>query len=200
MSRPSDQECHEANTGGFPDTGDRKSRPFDEVVVEYERFVSHLKAMEHGDEAITTRRSEMKGSSTFGHVDARKDQGEPAEVSTSGDQDENEGVIPEAKGVNDPPLATPEELQTQAGDFSFPSSFIKIEDLVGFTHTFHLPMGHRVLIPRASDRPAYPPPGYVVIFSHHLIAGLRFPLPPILIRILNILELAPMQRSPNAYS
>ncbi|KAL5818847.1 hypothetical protein ACOSQ4_022689 [Xanthoceras sorbifolium] len=166
MSSSSDQERHEVHIDGPPDAGDRKSRPFDEVVVEYEWFASRLKAMKRGDKTTMTSRSEMIGSSTSGHVEVRRDQREPAE----------------------------------AGDFSFPSFVIKREDLVDLTHTFHFSMGHRVLIPRASDRPAYPSPSYVAISSHHLIVGLRFHLPTFLKRVLNLLELAPMQLTPNAYT
>ncbi|KAL5781911.1 hypothetical protein ACOSP7_006940 [Xanthoceras sorbifolium] len=156
--------------------------------------------MERGDEAIMTRRSEIRGSSTSGREEAMRDQGESAEVSTSEDRDENEGVVPGAEEMDDPSLATPEDLQTQAGDFSCPSSIIKRDDLVGLARAFHLLMGHKVLIPKALDRPAYPPQGYVAISSHHLIVGLRFSLPSFLIRILNLLELAPMQLTPNAYT
>ncbi|KAL5820903.1 hypothetical protein ACOSQ3_022785 [Xanthoceras sorbifolium] len=183
MSSSSDQECHEVHIDGPPDAGDRKSRLFDEVVVEYEWFASRLKAMKQSDKTTMTR-SEMIGSSTSGYVEVRRDQREPAEVSTSGDQDENEGVVPGAKAMEDPSLAVPE----------------KLEDLIDLTHTFHFSMGHRVLILRASDRPAYPPPSYVAISSHHLIVGLRFHLPTFLKRILNLLELALMQLSPNAYT
>ncbi|KAL5844315.1 hypothetical protein ACOSQ4_010273 [Xanthoceras sorbifolium] len=68
------------------------------------------------------------------------------------------------------------------------------------THTFHLPKGHRVLIPRASDGPAYPSLSYVAISSHYLIVGLRFLLPQFLIRLLNLLELTPMQLTLIAYT
>ncbi|KAL5736752.1 hypothetical protein ACOSQ2_031540 [Xanthoceras sorbifolium] len=168
MPSSGDQERHEADTGGAPDAGDCMSRPFDEILVKYEQFA---------DKVATTRRSEVIWSSTSGRVEARRDQGEPAKVSTSVNQDENKGVVPEVEEVDDPSLVVPEELQTQAEDFSFPSSVIKREDLVGLMHTFHLPIGHRVLIPRVSDGPSYPPPGYMVISSYHLIIGLRFPLP-----------------------
>ncbi|KAL5775455.1 hypothetical protein ACOSP7_013012 [Xanthoceras sorbifolium] len=160
----------------------RKSCPSDELVIAYEQFVS----------STMIRRSEVIVSSTSGRVEVRRDQGEPVEVSTLVDQEESEGAVPRAEEVDDPSLAVPEELQTQAEGFSFPSSQIKREELVCLVHTFHLPMGYRVLIPRASDGQVHPPSGYVTISSYHLVTELRFPLPWFLIRILNMLELAPM--------
>ncbi|KAL5754160.1 hypothetical protein ACOSP7_022380 [Xanthoceras sorbifolium] len=56
MSSSSDQERHEVHIDGPPDAGDRKSRPFDEVVVEYEWFASRLKAMKRGDKTTMTSR------------------------------------------------------------------------------------------------------------------------------------------------
>ncbi|KAL5779352.1 hypothetical protein ACOSQ2_010089 [Xanthoceras sorbifolium] len=155
-------------------------------MVVYEQFVSREKAMGWGDKAATTCRSEVIGFSTSGRV----------EVSTSRDQDESEGAVPGAEEVDDPSLAVPKELQLQVEDFSFPSSVIMREDLAGLTHTFHLPIGQKVLIPRASDGPAYPSSGYVAISSHYLIAGLRFLLPYFLIRVPNLLELALMKFTP----
>ncbi|KAL5803323.1 hypothetical protein ACOSQ4_031628 [Xanthoceras sorbifolium] len=111
MSRSSDQEHHKADTGGSPDVGDRRPCPFNEVV-----------AMDRGGKTATTRRSEVIGSFTSSRVEARRDQGEPAEISTLGDQDENEGVVLGAGEVDDPSLAVP--------DFLFLSSIIKIEDLM----------------------------------------------------------------------
>ncbi|KAL5854917.1 hypothetical protein ACOSQ4_004719 [Xanthoceras sorbifolium] len=169
MSSARDQECHEADTGGSPDAGDRKSHPFDEVVVEYELFVSRLKAIERGGKAAATHRNEARGSSTS----------EPVKVSILGDHDENEGVVPGAKKMDDPFLAVPGELQTLVDDSSFRSSVIKREDLVGgLMHTLHLPIGHMVLIPRALDRLDYPPPSYVAISSHHLIDEISSPSIP----------------------
>ncbi|KAL5772700.1 hypothetical protein ACOSQ2_012624 [Xanthoceras sorbifolium] len=147
MSSLSDQECHKADTSGSPNVGDRSSRPFNEVVDAYERFVSRERAMDYGDRAVTSHGSKATRSSTSGHVEARGDQRESTGVSTSGDQGENKGVIPIAEKVDDPSLSISEELQSQAGDFLYPSSLIKREDLVGLAHTFHPSMGHRVLIP-----------------------------------------------------
>ncbi|KAL5846450.1 hypothetical protein ACOSQ3_009974 [Xanthoceras sorbifolium] len=175
ISSPSDQERHEAVTGSSPDIGGRRSRPFNEAVVVYEQFMSREKAMGWGDKAATTL-----------------------------DQDESEGAVPGAEEVDDPSLTVPKELQLQVEDFSFPSyrpeGVIMREDLAGLTHTFHLPIGQKVLIPRASDGPAYPSSAYVAISSHYLIAGLRFLLPYFLIRVPNLLELALMKFTPNAYT
>ncbi|KAL5732845.1 hypothetical protein ACOSQ2_032537 [Xanthoceras sorbifolium] len=175
MSSSSDQRRHEVDTSGSPNMGDRRSSSFDEVFVEYERFAY----------SATTRRGEVTGSSTSSRMKVRSCQGESAEVSTSGGHDESEGA-------NDSFLAVLEGLQIHIKGFLFPSSVIKRDDLVGLVRTFHFPMGHRVLIPRASDRPTYPPLGYVAVSSHHLIAGLRFPLPQFLMHVFNPLELAPM--------
>ncbi|KAL5758475.1 hypothetical protein ACOSP7_021086 [Xanthoceras sorbifolium] len=88
----------------------------------------------------------------------------------------------------------------QTGSSLFPSSVIIRESLMDLVHTFHLPRGHRVLIPRATDSPTHPPQGYVAISSHHIPVGLRFPLPRFLIKVLNLLELVLIQFTPNAYT
>ncbi|KAL5767640.1 hypothetical protein ACOSP7_014235 [Xanthoceras sorbifolium] len=102
--------------------------------------------------------------------------------------------------MDDHSQSVSKELQVRTGGSLFPSSVITRKDLVGLVHTFHLPMGHRVLIPRASDSPTHPPLGYVAISSHHLLAGLRFPLPRFLIKVLNLLQLTPIQLTPNVYT
>ncbi|KAL5839828.1 hypothetical protein ACOSQ4_012436 [Xanthoceras sorbifolium] len=156
--------------------------------------MSRERAMDYGDRAITSHGNKATRSSTSGHVEARGDQRESTGVSTSGDQGENKGVIPRAEKVDDPSLSISEELQSQAGDFLYPSSLIKREDLVGLAHTCHPSMGHRVLIPDTftTHELTHPPLGYVAISSHHLIVGLRFPLTQFLILVLNLLELAPI--------
>ncbi|KAL5799492.1 hypothetical protein ACOSQ3_032569 [Xanthoceras sorbifolium] len=81
-----------------------------------------------------------------------------------------------------------------------PPSVITREDLVDLVHTFHLPIGHKVLVSKASDRSTHMLSGYIAISSHHLAAELRFSLPQFLLNVLNLLELAPIQLTPNAYS
>ncbi|KAL5812317.1 hypothetical protein ACOSQ3_027267 [Xanthoceras sorbifolium] len=104
--------------------------------------------------------------------------------------------------MDDHYLLVSEELQVRTGGSLFPYFEITREDMVDLVHTFHFPMGHKVLIPRASDIPIDPPPGYgcYTISSHHLLAGLRFPFPRFLSKVLNLLQVAPMQLTPNAYT
>ncbi|KAL5827574.1 hypothetical protein ACOSQ3_019412 [Xanthoceras sorbifolium] len=85
--------CHAADTGGPSNVRDRRSHPFDNVLVEYEWF------------AAATHSSEVMGSSTSGRTEALGDQRVSAEVSTSGDHDESEEVMPKARGDDDPSLA-----------------------------------------------------------------------------------------------
>ncbi|KAL5767950.1 hypothetical protein ACOSQ2_014733 [Xanthoceras sorbifolium] len=66
MSSPGDQECHEANTGGPPNAGGRRSHPFD---IAYERFMSCEKAKGWGDKTNITDRSEVIGSFTSGRME-----------------------------------------------------------------------------------------------------------------------------------
>ncbi|KAL5764518.1 hypothetical protein ACOSP7_016872 [Xanthoceras sorbifolium] len=74
MSSSGDQRHHEADTGGYPNAGNRRPHSFDEVLVEYERFTSRQRTKYQGDRAATTRRSEVKGSSTSSCREARSDQ------------------------------------------------------------------------------------------------------------------------------
>ncbi|KAL5756649.1 hypothetical protein ACOSQ2_021395 [Xanthoceras sorbifolium] len=57
MSSPSDRRRHKAGTGGPSNKGDRKSRPFDDVLLEYEKFASSERTGHQGDKAtVATRR------------------------------------------------------------------------------------------------------------------------------------------------
>ncbi|KAL5781912.1 hypothetical protein ACOSP7_006941 [Xanthoceras sorbifolium] len=113
MSSLSDQRCHEVGTHGSPNAGDRRPRPFDEVLVEYEQFVSRERTKHQGDRAAMTRRSEVTESSTSGRREAWSDQGESTKVSTSEGHNESEGAVLGVERVDDPTLAIPEGLQTQ---------------------------------------------------------------------------------------
>ncbi|KAL5744418.1 hypothetical protein ACOSQ2_027534 [Xanthoceras sorbifolium] len=169
VSSLNDQECQKADVGGSFAPEERKSRPFDEVVVEFEQFMSKQMGIDCSERAAEAH--ELR-------------------LFSSGDLDESVGIAPEDE-VDDSSL-----VASEVGNFSFPSSIIKREDLVGLVNMFHLPMGYKVLIPRATDGPAHPPSGYVAISSHHSQAGLRFPLHEFIIRVLNLLELASMQLTP----
>ncbi|KAL5760147.1 hypothetical protein ACOSQ2_018985 [Xanthoceras sorbifolium] len=148
MSSLSDLEYYKVDVGGILSPEECHSRPSDEVVIKYERFMS----MQQTDE------------------------------------------------VDDSSQVTLGRSQMQVENFISLPSIITNEDLVGYASTFHLPMGHKVLIAKVIDRPAHPPPGYVAISLHHLHAGLRFPFSKFLICVLNLLRLAPMQLTPNAYT
>ncbi|KAL5825357.1 hypothetical protein ACOSQ3_021420 [Xanthoceras sorbifolium] len=200
MSSPSDRRRHKAGTGGPSNKGDRKSRPFDDVLLEYEKFASSERTGHQGDKATVAHQREVIGSSTFGHTEVRSDRRESAEVFSLGDHGQSEGVVPGVEERDDSSLAAPRGFETKTGSSSFPSSVITMESLVELEHTFHLPRGHKVLIPRVTNSLTHQPQGYVAISSHHLSAGLRFPLPRFLIKVLNLLEFAPMQLTPNAYT
>ncbi|KAL5746725.1 hypothetical protein ACOSP7_023697 [Xanthoceras sorbifolium] len=139
------------------------SCPFDEVVIEYERFMPKQRGIEKA-------------------------------TSSSEDLDTSVGIAPKDEGHDSSLVASEVE------NFLFPSSMIKREELIGLVSTFHLPTGHKVLIPKATNGLVHPPSGYVAISLHHIHAGLRFPLPEFIIRVLNLLELASMQLTPNAYT
>jgi len=51
-----------------------------------------------------------------------------------------------------------------------------------------------------SDHAAFLPAGFVAVSPQHLEFGLRFPLHPYLVAILNDLKLAPFQLTPNSYA
>ncbi|KAL5782241.1 hypothetical protein ACOSP7_007270 [Xanthoceras sorbifolium] len=57
----------EANVGGSSAPEERKSCPFDEVVVEYERFMSKQRAIDCSKRAAKAHRGQVTGSSTFDH-------------------------------------------------------------------------------------------------------------------------------------
>ncbi|KAL5843807.1 hypothetical protein ACOSQ4_009765 [Xanthoceras sorbifolium] len=59
--------------------------------------------------------------------------------------------------------------------------------------------GHKVMVPKVTDKSACPPRGYVAISPHHLHTGLRFLLSKFLIRVLKLLRLASMQLTPNSF-
>ncbi|KAL5823563.1 hypothetical protein ACOSQ4_021463 [Xanthoceras sorbifolium] len=168
MYSPSDRRRHKASTGDLSNKGDRKSRPFDDVLTDYEKFASGERLGLQGDKAAVAHQYEVIRSSTSGCTEVQSDRSESAEVSSSEDLGESEGIVPRVEEMND-------------------SSLTALE-------------GHKVLIPRATNSPTHPPQCYVVISSHHFSAGLKFPLPNFLIRILNMLELALMQLTPNAYT
>ncbi|KAL5767703.1 hypothetical protein ACOSQ2_014486 [Xanthoceras sorbifolium] len=157
MSSLNDQEPQKVDVSGSSVPEEHKSRLFDEVIVEYERFMSKQRGI------VCSKRA----------TEAHRD-----EVSSYRDLYASVGIAPEDEG-DDSSL-----IESEVRNFLFPSSMIKREDLVGLVSTFHLPIGHRVLIPRATDR----------------LVGLSFPLPNFIIHVLNLLELAPMQLTPNAYT
>ncbi|KAL5865715.1 hypothetical protein ACOSQ3_003229 [Xanthoceras sorbifolium] len=81
---------------------------------------------------------------------------------------------------------------------SFPSRIYR-GNLKVIADSFRFPSGHQILVPAVTDRAAYPPPGFIAISRHHLIAGLRFPILRFLIDALNLLKLASMQLTPSSY-
>ncbi|KAL5734164.1 hypothetical protein ACOSP7_032025 [Xanthoceras sorbifolium] len=98
------------------------------------------------------------------------------------------------------PWLFPRSYKWGLGVHCSPPSVITRDDLVDLVHTFRLPMGHKVLVSRASDRSTHMLSGYIAISSHHLAAELRFPLPRFPLNVLNLLELAPIRLIPNVYS
>ncbi|KAK4425453.1 hypothetical protein Salat_1739300 [Sesamum alatum] len=44
-----------------------------------------------------------------------------------------------------------------------------------------------------------PPPGFLTVYSVQLLSGLRFPLPPLLVEVFNLLGIPPSQLLPNSY-
>ncbi|KAL5764220.1 hypothetical protein ACOSQ2_016814 [Xanthoceras sorbifolium] len=182
MSSSSNRRHRKTGSGGPSNKGDRKYCSFDDILLDYEKFVSGERTGHQGDEADVAHQREVTGSFTSGRTEVRGDQRESAEVSSLGDYDESEWVVP------------------GTGSSSFPSLVITMASLVKLVHTFYLPRRHKVLIPRVTNILTHHPQGYVAISSHHLSAELRFPFPRFLIRVLNLLELVPMKFTPNAYT
>ncbi|KAL5834686.1 hypothetical protein ACOSQ3_014280 [Xanthoceras sorbifolium] len=71
--------------------------------------------------------------------------------------------------------------------------------LKAMADSFQFPSGHRLLVSIVTDKAAYPHLGFVAISRHHMLAGLRFPIPRFLIDVLNFLKLALMQLTPSLY-
>ncbi|KAL5825403.1 hypothetical protein ACOSQ3_021466 [Xanthoceras sorbifolium] len=162
MSSLSDQKRHEPNVGGSFAPEKHDPRLFDEVVIEYERFMSKQLAIDRSQKEFATK------------------------VSSSGGHDEGVGVISGEDEVDNSSQTTFRRQQPQVKSFSSLPSIITRKDIVGFAIAFHLPRGHKVMVSKVTDRPARPPPGYVAISPHHLHDRLRFPLSKFLIRVLNL--------------
>ncbi|KAL5784769.1 hypothetical protein ACOSQ2_007161 [Xanthoceras sorbifolium] len=107
MSSPGNQRHHKANTGGPSNMKDRRSRLSDDVLVEYERFMSFERTRRQGGKSVTTHRCEVTGSSISGRTEAQSDRGESAEVSTSGDHCGSKEVVLRAEGMNNLPWLFP---------------------------------------------------------------------------------------------
>ncbi|KAK4435241.1 hypothetical protein Salat_0687400 [Sesamum alatum] len=50
-----------------------------------------------------------------------------------------------------------------------------------------------------SDSASDPSPGFLTVYSTQLLSGLRFPLPPLMVEIFNLLGIPPNQLLPNSY-
>ncbi|KAL5738557.1 hypothetical protein ACOSP7_031318 [Xanthoceras sorbifolium] len=122
MSSPIDQKRHKAGTVGPSNKGDRKSRPFDDVLLEYKKFASGERTGHQGDKVVVAYQRDVTGSSTSSRTKVRSDRRESAER-------------------DDSSLVASGRLETETGSSSFPSSVITRENLVELVHTFHLPRG-----------------------------------------------------------
>ncbi|KAL5736458.1 hypothetical protein ACOSP7_030863 [Xanthoceras sorbifolium] len=80
MSSPSDRRHHKPATGGPSDKGGHKPRPFDDVVLDYEKFVSGERIRCRGEEAVVVYQREVYRPSTTGRTEVRSDQGESAKT------------------------------------------------------------------------------------------------------------------------
>ena len=83
--------------------------------------------------------------------------------------------------------------------FHYESS-LGLSDLETIAEGFSLPKGCRAMVPKASDHAAFPPKGFFAISHQHIEAGFRFPVHPYLVALLNDLNLAPFQLTPNSYA
>ncbi|KAL2233011.1 UNVERIFIED_CONTAM: hypothetical protein Sindi_1481100 [Sesamum indicum] len=106
-------------------------------------------------------------------------------------------------GRSDPEIAislmTPEHSEGEPTD----KPWLTIESTLYFTadairERYYIPLDHEIILPSPSDRMNRPPPGSCPISIVHLAAGLRFPLPRTVARILSRLEIGPMQLAPNS--
>ncbi|KAL5758593.1 hypothetical protein ACOSP7_021204 [Xanthoceras sorbifolium] len=71
MYSPSDWSRHKASTGGLSNKGDRKSRPFDDVLIDYEKFASGERPGLQGDKAAVAHQCEVTRSSTSGRTEVQ---------------------------------------------------------------------------------------------------------------------------------
>ncbi|KAK4433308.1 hypothetical protein Salat_1093100 [Sesamum alatum] len=55
------------------------------------------------------------------------------------------------------------------------------------------------LRPTSSQFANDPPAGFLIVYASQLTSGLRFPLPPLLVHLFNILGILPSQLLPNSY-
>ncbi|KAL2226078.1 UNVERIFIED_CONTAM: hypothetical protein Sindi_1966500 [Sesamum indicum] len=106
-------------------------------------------------------------------------------------------------GRSDPEIAislmTPEHSEGEPTD----KPWLTIESTLYFTadairERYYIPLDYEIILPSPSDRMNRPPPGSCPISIVHLAAGLRFPLPRTVARILSRLEIGPMQLAPNS--
>ena len=65
---------------------------------------------------------------------------------------------------------------------------------------YHFPATCRVMVLSHHDHAADPPDGFIAISRQHVKIGFRFPVPPYLINLLNDLEIALFQLTPNSYA
>jgi len=79
-------------------------------------------------------------------------------------------------------------------------SSLSLRDLDDYIKMYHIPKSCRIVMPSKKDHVTYPSRGFVAISPQHLLAGLRFLIPPFIINFLNQLKLAPFQLSPNSYN
>ncbi|KAK4426624.1 hypothetical protein Salat_1431100 [Sesamum alatum] len=65
------------------------------------------------------------------------------------------------------------------------------ESIIKLVAQIALPATYEWVLPSASDAASDPPPGFLTVYSAQLLFGLRFPLPPLMVEIFNLLGILP---------
>ncbi|XP_024043107.1 uncharacterized protein LOC112099840 [Citrus clementina] len=74
-----------------------------------------------------------------------------------------------------------------------------VDELTNLRVRYGIPDEITLRIPGKKDTPSQPPRGYVTLFLENFKLGLRYPLQPYFVRMLNGLNLAPGQLNPNGW-
>lgn len=81
-------------------------------------------------------------------------------------------------------------------DISF---VLSSSSVVSFLQKFSFPEGYEAIDPLPTDHAHHPSLGCLTVYAAQLASGLRFPLHPFLVQVLNVLGASPSQLLPNSF-